>query len=203
MEHFKIACQPFYFDREDIFTGKIERKCNEEDGIEQDKALLHMVSLYIKQSAKHIAEQEAKDARETKRLKQLELKVSDEAEADDVILVDNDDWEDMPKVKDEFDLNDELFVMQDMQCYELYRKRCKKGKKKQGEKADLIRDGDRNQLEYLEKQLLRLRKKEENLVSRKTVAKIPTGLDQSPFGNRPATSTQNMGMNIRTRVKQQ
>jgi hypothetical protein len=34
MEHFKIACQPFYFDREDIFTGKIERKCNEEDGID-------------------------------------------------------------------------------------------------------------------------------------------------------------------------
>lgn len=48
IEHFKVACQPFYFDCEDIFTGKIERKCNEVDGIEEDKALLHMVNLFIK-----------------------------------------------------------------------------------------------------------------------------------------------------------
>ena len=57
------------------------------------------------------------------------------------------------------------------------------------------------QFEFLEKQLLRLRKKEENPVSRKPIAKK---LDQSPFANRPVTSSQqNMGMNIRTRVKQQ
>jgi hypothetical protein len=43
MDHFKVACQPFYFDKEDIYTGKIERKCDETDDIDQDKALLNMV----------------------------------------------------------------------------------------------------------------------------------------------------------------
>jgi hypothetical protein len=74
-----------------------------------------MVSLFIKQSSKHIAEQDSKDAKEAKRVKQLEaikLKVTEDAEREDVILV-NDDWEDMPTAKDELDLNDELFVMQD------------------------------------------------------------------------------------------
>ena len=60
MDHFKVACQPFYFDKEDPFTGKMERKCDESDGIDQDKALLNMVQLFIKQSPKHIAEQESK-----------------------------------------------------------------------------------------------------------------------------------------------
>jgi len=26
MEHFKVACEPFYFEKEDILTGKIEIK---------------------------------------------------------------------------------------------------------------------------------------------------------------------------------
>jgi hypothetical protein len=74
-----------------------------------------MVSLFIKQSTKHVAEQDSKDAKEAKRVKQLDAfkqKVTEDAETDDVILV-NDDWEDMPTPKDEIDLNDELFVMQD------------------------------------------------------------------------------------------
>ena len=74
-----------------------------------------MVSLFIKQSSKHIAEQDSKDAKEAKRVKQLEAitqKVHEDAERDDVVLV-NDDWEDMPIAKDELDLNDDLFVMQD------------------------------------------------------------------------------------------
>lgn len=48
MDHFKVACQPFYFDKEDIYTRKVERKCDESDGIDQDKALLNMVQLFIK-----------------------------------------------------------------------------------------------------------------------------------------------------------
>jgi hypothetical protein len=75
-----------------------------------------MVSHFIKQSTKHVAEQDSKDAKEAKRVKQLEAiqqKASEDAETDDVILV-NDDWEDMPTAKDELDLNDEIFVMQDM-----------------------------------------------------------------------------------------
>jgi hypothetical protein len=74
-----------------------------------------MVALFIKQSNKHIAEQDSKDSKEAKRVKQLEAiqqKVNEDAETDDVILV-NDDWEDMPTAKDELDLNDEIFVMQD------------------------------------------------------------------------------------------
>ena len=44
--------------------------------------------------------------------------------------MDQDDWEDIhPNNKDDFDMNDELFIMQDMQCFELYKRRCKKGKK--------------------------------------------------------------------------
>ena len=126
----------------------------------------------------------------------------DENNEEDMIIVENDDWEDIPK--DEFDLNDEMFVMQDMQCYELYRRRCKRTKRQQGVKIDMLRDHDRNQMAFLEKQILRLRKKEENLVSRKLVVKKATGgFDQSPFGNRPGTSSQNTGMNIRTRVKMQ
>ena len=47
-----------------------------------------------------------------KQLEAIQLKVSEDAERDDVILV-NDDWEDMPTAKDELDLNDDIFVMQD------------------------------------------------------------------------------------------
>ena len=47
-----------------------------------------------------------------KQIEAIQQKVSEDAERDDVILV-NDDWEDMPTAKDECDLNDELFVMQD------------------------------------------------------------------------------------------
>ena len=68
-------------------------------------------------------------------------------------------------------------------------------------KADILREHDRNQFAMLEKSLQKLRKKEENIVSRKSVAK--KAVDTSPFGNRPGTSSQNTGMNIRTRVKQQ
>jgi hypothetical protein len=116
--------------------------------------------------------------------------------------VEDNDWEDIPNAKDEFDLNDELFIMQDMQCYELYKRRCKKSKKSQGVKSDMLRDHDRTQQAFLEKQLMRLRKKEEYPVGRRTQqAKKPN--EVSPFSNRPTTSSQNMGMNIRQRVKQQ
>ena len=43
--------------------------------IEEDRALLRMVAMFIKQSPKHIAEAEAKTAKEAKRqtrIKQLE-----------------------------------------------------------------------------------------------------------------------------------
>lgn len=40
--------------------------------------------------------------------------MTDDADNDDIILVENEDWEDIAIGKDELDLNDELFVMQDM-----------------------------------------------------------------------------------------
>jgi hypothetical protein len=75
MEHFKTACEPFYFYKEDMFTGTVERKVKHSDMIEEDKSLMNLVQQFIKQSPKHIQDQEAREAKEAKkeaRLKQLE-----------------------------------------------------------------------------------------------------------------------------------
>ena len=109
-----------------------------------------------------------------------------ENEMEEVIIVEYDDCGDNDSQTIDPDLN--LFM------------RCKKNKKML--KADILREHDRNQFAMLEKNLQKLRKKEDNPVNRKTVTKkLTNGLDQSPFGNRPGTSSQNQGMNIRTRVK--
>lgn len=59
------------------------------------------------------------------------------------------------------DLNDELQNLQDVTCYSVYRKRCKKGRKYKEWKKDEIREGDFDQMKFLEKQIMRMRKKEE------------------------------------------
>jgi len=43
MEHFKIACEPYFFEREDPFTGVIETKQKYSDLIPEDKSLLFLV----------------------------------------------------------------------------------------------------------------------------------------------------------------
>jgi hypothetical protein len=48
MEHFKIACEPFYFEKEDPYTGAVERKPTYSDMIDEDKALLNLVAQYVK-----------------------------------------------------------------------------------------------------------------------------------------------------------
>ena len=76
MEHFKVACEPYYFEREDPVTGALERKPTYSDMIDEDRALLNLVAQFVKQSPKHIQEQEAKEAREARkeaRQKQQEL----------------------------------------------------------------------------------------------------------------------------------
>ena len=77
MEHFKVACEPFYFEKEDILTGKIEIKQKYSDMIDEDKSLLNLVLAFVKQSPKHIQEKDAREALEAKRearlLKQQEL----------------------------------------------------------------------------------------------------------------------------------
>ena len=56
-----------------------------------------------------------------------------------------------------------------MSCFNIYKRRSKKGRRYKEWKLDLIREDDQNQLKFLEKQLLQMRKKEENPVNRKTV----------------------------------
>ena len=67
MEHFKVACEPFYFEKEDSLTGEVEIKQKYSDMIDEDKSLLNLVLAYVKQSPKHIQEKEAREALEAKR----------------------------------------------------------------------------------------------------------------------------------------
>ena len=73
MEHFRVACEPYKFEKEDPRTGEIESKVKYSDMIDEDKALLHLVNLFVKQNPKHIQDQEAKNAREAKREAKLKL----------------------------------------------------------------------------------------------------------------------------------
>ena len=66
------------------------------------------------------------------------------------------------KENGDIDLNDELQQMQDLSCFNLYKKRVKKGRKYKEWKKDEIRDSDADQMKFLEKQIHRMRKKEEN-----------------------------------------
>lgn len=43
MEHFKVACEPYYFEKEDPLTGATECKPTYSDMIDEDKALLNLV----------------------------------------------------------------------------------------------------------------------------------------------------------------
>jgi len=49
------------------------------------------------------------------------------------------------------DLNDEMQVMQDLNCFNIYRRKVKKGRKYKEWKKDEIRDGDADQMKFLEK----------------------------------------------------
>ena len=48
MEHFAVACEPFYFHKEDIFSGNVEIKVKTADMIDEDKSLLNLVKQFIK-----------------------------------------------------------------------------------------------------------------------------------------------------------
>ncbi len=181
--------------------------------IDEDKSLLNLVKQFIKQSPKHIAEQEAREAREAKReakIKQLELIVeknqskqqtTDQATCESgegregeppakqgsmagigEFIIDSDNVEDIQliptghhKENGELDLLDELQNMQDLTCYNLFRKKFKKGRKYREWKVDVMREDDRDQFQFLEKQLMRMRKKEEVPVGRKMAGKRNTG----------------------------
>lgn len=76
MEHFKVACEPFYYAKEDLATGEVVIKPKYSDMIDEDKSLLNLANQFVKQNPKHIQEQEARNAKEAKRearLRHLEL----------------------------------------------------------------------------------------------------------------------------------
>lgn len=126
MDHFKVACQPFYFDRECPLMKTVERKWDETDGIDKDKALLHMVQLFIEQSPKHKAEQESKSKKKKDELSEME----------EITIV---EYEEGGNESQTIDPELNLFM------------RNKKNKKML--KADILREHDRNQFDMLEKSL--------------------------------------------------
>jgi hypothetical protein len=44
MEHFKTACEPFYYSKEDKITGEVVVKPKYSDMIDEDKSLLNLVT---------------------------------------------------------------------------------------------------------------------------------------------------------------
>lgn len=235
MEHFKICSEPFYYVKVDTITLESSVRPLNPEQIDEDKSLLNLVAQFIKQSPKHIAEAEARQAKEAKReakLRQLEAMVdrssskakeeydtnTDEKQQDKKDLPMQHTWaqiepprsptpknnllylqqlqnqqtscagimsaavtnsmsqylvncaslEDLNlfamsqgnpyqpisssnKENAEMDLNDELQALQDVTCYSVYRKRCKKGRKYKEWKKDEIRDSDFDQMKFLEK----------------------------------------------------
>ena len=137
MEHFKVACEPFYFEKVDPLTGNVEIKMKQLDMIDEDKSLLNLVLAYVKQSPKHIQEKDAREALEAKREarmhKQQELYAEKQAKLAEAMLAGTIDGDKVPgqqeillmkqesleefcmpltKEKDgDFDVNDEIQTM--------------------------------------------------------------------------------------------
>jgi hypothetical protein len=44
MEHFKVACEPFYYSKEDKETGEVVTKPKYSDMIDEDRSLLNLVA---------------------------------------------------------------------------------------------------------------------------------------------------------------
>ena len=87
------------------------------------------------------------------------------------------------KENTEMDLNDELQTMQDMVCFNIFKRKCKTKKRYKEQRKDEIREGDAEQMKFLEKQIMRMRKKEENVVQRKAVIKRGIAVTQNQSKN--------------------
>jgi hypothetical protein len=48
MEHFKVACEPFYYSKEDKETGEVVVKPKYSDMIDEDRSLLNLVAQFVK-----------------------------------------------------------------------------------------------------------------------------------------------------------
>ena len=93
-----------------------------------------------------------------------------------------------PKMEGDLDLNDEMLNFQDMCCYNLFRKKQRKCRKYKEWRKDQLLEDDRNQMEFLERQIQRMRKKEENVVQKKAVVRRQ---DLKQSENDPAVANAN------------
>jgi len=48
LEHFKIACEPFYFEKINYSTGEMEVKIKYSDMIDEETSLLNLVKQFMK-----------------------------------------------------------------------------------------------------------------------------------------------------------
>jgi hypothetical protein len=91
-----------------------------------------------------------------------------------------------PKREGEMDLNDELQSMQDLSAFNLFKKRQKKGKKHNEWRKDKIREDDIAQMDFLTKQLQRMRKKEDIVVTRRPVQRKQSNQQCQPLSLVPS-----------------
>ena len=66
MEHFKTACEPYYYEHINPYTGKKTIKQKYSDMIQEDKSLLNLVAAFVKQSSEHIKDKEREEKQEAK-----------------------------------------------------------------------------------------------------------------------------------------
>lgn len=84
IQHFKTACEPFYFNKTCLVTGEVQRKVKQLDMIDEDRSLMSLLQQFIKQSPKHIQEQEQAKAKEAKieaKIKEYEATLEKQREA--------------------------------------------------------------------------------------------------------------------------
>ena len=54
VEHLKICCEPFIFEKEDYFTHHVSRKMTYCDMIDENKSLISLVKQFVSQNPKYI-----------------------------------------------------------------------------------------------------------------------------------------------------
>ena len=146
----------------------------------------------------HLSEEQREGSVE--RLKEAVFNEHDHEELDDMLIRPIGHRE----PGDPLDINDELFSMQEQSAFNLFKKRTKKSRKYKEWKVDMLLDDDAKQMAYLQKQIQRMRKKEEVPVNIKMIQKNKTDHDvfrQTHMGG--SSMNVGQGMNIRNRVKQQ
>jgi hypothetical protein len=97
----------------------------------------------------------------------------------------------------ELDLNDEMLKLQDITCFNLFKRKLKKMKKNKEWKIDVLRRDDTIQLDFLEKQLTRLRRKEEVPVCKKVSKRLTNTATNPNFNSSQTKEEGSMSQNGR------